>query len=87
MHVQYKYLIVFPINEGKFELVLSGVNGEHPGLALSVQTVHLAPLDCRDVDRQVQGTNDTMVTGGGGGGILMNDNYLSSKGKGSTIGC
>ncbi len=66
---QYKYLIIFPVNEGQFELVLSWVNGEHPCLTLPIQTVHVAPLHCCDVDGQVQRTNYTMVARERGGGV------------------
>ena len=58
----YTYLIVFSIDESQLEFVLSWINGEQPGLAVSVQTVDAAALHHGDVDRDIQSANDTMVT-------------------------
>lgn len=61
-HDLLSYLIIFPVNEGQLEPVLGWINSEDPGLTLSVQTVDAAALHHGDIDGQVQGADNTMVT-------------------------
>jgi hypothetical protein len=56
------YLIILPVDESLFKLVLCWVNSQHIGLAVSVQTVDGTTLHHGDVDRHIQGANDAMVT-------------------------
>lgn len=58
----HAYLFVLPVDEGEFELELCGVDGEDPGSDLPIQTENAVPLDPGDVDGQVQGTDDAVVT-------------------------
>lgn len=60
----HAYLFVLPVDEGEFELELCGVDGEDPGSDLPIQTENAVPLDPGDVDGQVQGTDDAVVTEG-----------------------
>lgn len=56
------YLVIFPVDQSQFKLELCGINTQDPGSTLSVQAVHTVTLDTGDVDRKVQGTNDTVIT-------------------------
>ena len=56
------HLIIFSVYEGQFKLELCGVNAKNPGTTLSIQTVDTVSLDPGHIDRQVQGTDYTIVT-------------------------
>ena len=56
------HLLVLPVDQRHLELELGGIDAEHPRAVLPVQAVHAVTLDPRDVDRQVQGADDTVVT-------------------------
>ena len=45
------YLVIFSVDQGQFELELSGINGEHPRTTLPVQAIYIVALHPRDVDR------------------------------------
>lgn len=55
-------LVILVVDESQLELVLSWVNVENPGATLAVQAVHVVALDARDVDGQVKGADDAVVT-------------------------
>lgn len=63
-----QYLIVFAIDEGQFEAVFGGVHDQSSGLDISVQTVDCSPSHQSDVDWQIQGPDDPIVTEEEGGG-------------------
>ena len=60
------HLIVFAVDECQFEAVLGGVYAKSPGLGVAVQAVDCGPSHQRDVDGQIQGPDDAVVTGIGG---------------------
>lgn len=60
----HAYLFVLPVDEGEFKLELCGVDGEDARSDLPIQTENAVPLNPGDVDGQVQGTDDAMVTEG-----------------------
>ena len=56
------HLFVLAVDQGQLEAVLCGVNVEDARSALPVQAVHTGALDARDVDGQVQGADDAVIT-------------------------
>ena len=58
-HVQH--LIILPVDQGKLEPVLSGVNGHGAGLAISVEKEDLATSHLGQVDGEVKGSNDAVI--------------------------
>ena len=60
----YTYLVIFAVDEGQFETVLCGVDHESPRLCISVQAVDGGPSHQGDVDGQIKGPYDSIVTGG-----------------------
>ncbi len=55
-------LVIFPVDESEFELVFSWVDGQDPSLAVPVQAIHTAAPHHGDVDREIQGADNTIVT-------------------------
>jgi len=55
------HLVILSVDQCQLEFEFCGVNGEDPGAALSVQAVHVVPLHAGNVDRQVQGADDSMI--------------------------
>lgn len=55
------HLIILPVNQCQLEFELCGINGEDPGAAFSVQAVHVVPLHTGNIDRKVQGADDSMI--------------------------
>ena len=58
-HVEH--FIVFAIDQGQFEFEFRGIDGEDLRTSLSIQTEDGVAFDLGDVDRQVQGANDSMI--------------------------
>lgn len=56
------HLFIFAVDQGQFEAVLCGVDGQHTGPALTVKTVDAVASDPGHVDGQVQSPDDTMIT-------------------------
>lgn len=57
-------LIIFAIDQGQFEAVLCGVDGEHTRPALPVQAINAVASHAGHIDGQVQGPDDAMITTG-----------------------
>ena len=57
-----EHLLVLPVDQGQLEPELSWVDVEDARLALSVEAEHLGALDPGQVDRQIQGSDDSMIT-------------------------
>ena len=56
------HLIIVALNKSKLEDVLSWVDGEHAGLAITIQAINIIALDAHHVDRHVQSTNNAIIT-------------------------
>lgn len=58
------HLIIFTVDQGQFEAVLCGVDGEDTWSALPVQAVNTVSSHSGHIDRQIQGPDDAMITAG-----------------------
>ena len=58
------HLLVSAIDQRQLELELGWVDAEDTSLTLAVETVDGGTLDSGDVDRQVEGPDNTRVTAG-----------------------
>ena len=56
------HLVILVVNESQLELVLGGVDAEDTRSTLAVEAVDVVALDTGDVDGQVQGADDAVVT-------------------------
>ena len=56
------HLVILVVDESQLELVLGRVDAEDTRATLAVQAVHVVALDAGDVDGQVQGADDAVVT-------------------------
>ena len=59
-HVQH--FVVLAVDQRQLELVLGRVDAKNTRATLAVQAVDVVSLDARHVDRQIQSTNDAVVT-------------------------
>jgi len=55
-------LLVLPVDERHLEFELRGIDAENSWSSFTIQTIHGVSLDTCDVDGQVQGTDDAVVT-------------------------
>ena len=60
------------MNQGKLELEFCWVNVEHTRATFPIQTIDILTFDTGDVDGDVQGTDDAMVTEIGGKNMIIN---------------
>ena len=56
------HLFILAVDQGQLEAVFRGVNVEDARSALPVQAVYAGALDACDVDGQVQGADDAVIT-------------------------
>lgn len=56
------HLIIFAVDQGQFEAVLCGVDGEDARPALSVQAVNTVSSHTGDINGQVQCPDDAVIT-------------------------
>lgn len=57
-----QHLVVLAVDQGQLEAELGRVDAQHAGAALAVQAVDVLTFDPGDVDGDVQGSDDAMVT-------------------------
>ena len=57
-----QHLVVLAVHQRQLELVLRGVDAEDTRPTLTVQAVDVVSLDTRHVDRQIQCSDDAVVT-------------------------
>lgn len=55
------HLLIFAVNQGKFEAVLCWVDGEDAWPTLPVQTVHTVSSHTGHVDGKIKGPDDAMI--------------------------
>lgn len=56
-----EHLVIIPLDQGKFEAVLSRINLQDSGLGCAVQAVDVAALDPNKVDSLVESTDNSIV--------------------------